>query len=60
MGDYYLGSEWYLRNFIISEQMENYRVNSFWYHWLYRGLFAAKAGDARFIVGWEVMDSESI
>ena len=50
--------EWYLENYIISEQMENYRMNSFWYHWLHRGLFAALAGDARFIAGWEILDSE--
>ena len=60
MRDYYLGIEWYLENYIISEQMDNYRLKSFWHHWLYRGLFAAIAGDSRFIVGWTILDSESV
>jgi len=60
MTDFYLGSEWYLLNFIISEQMENYRRDSCWHHYVHRGLLAARAGDSRFIVGWTILDSELV
>jgi len=60
MSGYYGGCDWYLENYIISEQMENYRINSAWHHFLYRGRLASVAGDSRFIVGWEILDSESV
>ena len=60
MSEYYGGCDWYLENYIISEQMENYRRASCWHHYVHRGLLAARAGDSRFIVGWTILDSESV
>ena len=53
----YLGAEWYLENFFIAEHKEQYRVNSAWHAWAYRGLLYAKEIDNR-IAGagsdWEI------
>lgn len=55
----FLGADWYLENFILTETKENYRINSFWHYWWYRGLLAAIAGDDRIVADFGIMDSES-
>ena len=56
LADTYLGAEHYLDNFIIAEQKEQYRINSFWHSWWYRGLIAAKEIDSRIVEsGWRII-----
>jgi len=46
----------YLENHIISEQKEQYRVNSFWQYWQHRGLLVAIDGDARIVAYLGIID----
>ena len=46
----------YLENYIIAEQKEQYRINSFWHYWCYRGLMAAIEGDARIVADFGIVE----